>query len=124
MKKRSDDRKKIEVRYSAYKHNAKAFVRDFDLSLREFKNLIKEPCYICGGNDKPNGVDRVDNNLGYTNENSRSCCKICNRMKMDLDINDLIDHIIKIVAYNHIDQRYLPKNNGIRLIEIDNRSFF
>jgi len=28
-----------------------------------------------------NGVDRVDNSIGYTVENSVSCCAMCNRMK-------------------------------------------
>ena len=33
---------------------------------------------------KINGIDRVDSNIGYTNENSVPCCKTCNFAKNDL----------------------------------------
>jgi hypothetical protein len=39
---------------------------------------------------KINGIDRADNALGYTVENSVSCCKICNIAKRDLTIEEFI----------------------------------
>jgi hypothetical protein len=37
-----------------------------------------------------NGIDRKDNNLGYTEENCVSCCAICNRAKGTLEFKDFI----------------------------------
>ena len=42
-----------------------------------------------------NGIDRIDNNKGYTKENCVPCCDICNRIKMDLPYNVFIEHITK-----------------------------
>jgi hypothetical protein len=61
----------------------------FDLSLDDFRVLTSGNCYYCGKTpDKYwktntysfpylyNGVDRVDNSIGYNLENCVSCCKI------------------------------------------------
>jgi hypothetical protein len=52
---------------------------DFDI----FSNLVQAPCHYCGNatQGETNGIDRVDNSLGYTKENCVSCCWTCNRMK-------------------------------------------
>ncbi len=31
-----------------------------------------------------NGIDRVDNNVGYVLDNAVSCCKVCNRAKYNM----------------------------------------
>ena len=81
-----------------YKQSAKNKNRIFELSRKEFENLITSKCYYCGKepsierksyNDvdkKPfyyNGVDRKNNDLGYTKENAVSCCTECNFLKKD-----------------------------------------
>lgn len=52
-----------------------------------FKDLKSGSCYYCKRSDKDMGVDRVDNNQGYTEENCVSCCAMCNRMKSDWDVS-------------------------------------
>ena len=47
-----------------------------------------------------NGVDRVDNNIGYTLENSVSCCSWCNSMKNILPVNEFLNKIKKIHDYS------------------------
>lgn len=94
-----------------YKRNAKTRNYLFNLTNDEFYNFIKQDCHYCGRapyrvrifknkNSTPciyNGIDRVDNKIGYTLENSVPCCFICNRSKGDLSqdefkswVNDLV----------------------------------
>ena len=42
------------------------------------KILFKSNCFYCGllNSNVLNGIDRKDNNLPYTYENSVSCCNI------------------------------------------------
>jgi hypothetical protein len=67
----------------------------YDLSFEKFCELINNECFYCG--QKPNtiwsshrkkenkiiynGIDRKNNNLGYSEENTVSCCKFCNIAK-------------------------------------------
>lgn len=78
--------------YRAYKNGAKKRDREFDLDVDSFISLLKGDCYYCGIHPENvysknyydvtyNGVDRIDNEKGYTNENSVSCCKMCNISK-------------------------------------------
>jgi hypothetical protein len=57
---------------------------------REHKFKQKEiifPSYFC------NGIDRKDNNKGYTEENCLPCCTICNRAKNNLNYNVFMNWI-------------------------------
>ena len=66
----------------------------FELSFEQFIDLCERPCHYCGVEDSIdygsgryngsfvcNGVDRVDNDLGYRPDNCVPCCFICNRAK-------------------------------------------
>lgn len=67
----------------------------WSLTLTEFKTLVTAPCWYCGKPPdqefkstlmrrqaiKRNGIDRVDNTIGYTLANCVSCCTTCNREK-------------------------------------------
>jgi len=55
----------------------------FELSLEQFKTLVTQSCVYCDYHKEgeANGIDRFDNNKGYTLENSRPCCEMCNHMK-------------------------------------------
>ena len=80
--------------YSHYKGSAKFRKVCFNLSRKIFKNIVDSDCYYCG--QKPyaiikgpsfrrpyiyNGIDRVNNNVGYTKKNCVPCCKVCNVAK-------------------------------------------
>lgn len=92
-----------------YKVRSKKKNLEFSLSPKEFFLLVQQNCFYCGGEpiyklrDKDNfggvkchGIDRRNNVLGYTVENSVSCCKICNTMKMDLIFEDFKDQVERI----------------------------
>ncbi len=87
----------------------------FDISPEEFQRITKEKCYYCGmpalqsageknhnGYYLYNGIDRLDSTKGYTADNTVPCCKICNRMKMDMNRNQFLLHIGKIAVYRKI----------------------
>jgi len=67
----------------------------------EFANqLFKALCYYCGEMDDIglNGIDRVNNNLGYINTNVVSCCEVCNFMKCDMSQEIYIDKLRHILS--------------------------
>lgn len=107
----------LHVLYRNYKGSAKIRGLNFELTSDDFLHLIKGNCYYCG--DAPNqkvklkryseefiynGVDRVDNTKGYTQENCVPCCGICNQMKMDLSLNDFYKRIDAIARQRIIEE--------------------
>lgn len=100
-----------------YRQNAKRRTnRPFVLSLEDVRKLTSSDCFYCGSppsqeskhrmrdgkvSARPpyvyNGIDRVNNSLGYTPENCVSCCKICNYMKQELSQQEFINHIKEIL---------------------------
>jgi hypothetical protein len=98
-------KKSPHVRYTAYKRNANNRSLSFDLSEDEFIEMSKLPCVYCGeysdtyNGEWFNGIDRIDSGLGYHKDNVVPCCSICNRMKLDLNIDDWINKMTKIINY-------------------------
>ena len=97
--------------YGNYKRQAKIRKYVFNLSKEEFFDLTKQNCSYCGA--KPyqkakgkhlngvytyNGVDRLNNNLGYTVENCVACCGICNRAKDTMSTKEFIDWISRVYS--------------------------
>lgn len=88
--------------YGSYLHRATKKSIEFHLTSEQFNALIQEKCYLCGKentNNHCNGVDRVDNSIGYTIENARSCCGGCNYMKSDYSLDGFKIQLLKI--YNN-----------------------
>ena len=52
----------------------------FELSAAELNAIREGPCAYCGLGER-NGVDRTDNDIGYTLDNCVPCCSECNYMK-------------------------------------------
>lgn len=90
----------------SYKRGAIKRSLEFILTREEFEQIINKPCYYC--NSLPvlrninknvlicNGIDRENNNEGYSQKNCLPCCKICNIMKSNLSRDDFIEHCKKI----------------------------
>lgn len=86
--------------FSLYKNNAKRRKISFKLTKDEFKNLVRLNCFYCGEQASPiNGIDRLNNKLGYSIENCVTSCKWCNIMKFVYSKQEFIEKCIKIV--NH-----------------------
>lgn len=111
-KERLDEYKKSpHVRYKIYQNNAKHKDRNFDLTENEFCEITSKPCTYCGeysdtyNGELFNGVDRIDSDLGYSIDNCVPCCTTCNRMKLDLNVNNWISKMSQII--NHFDPKSL-----------------
>ncbi len=91
-------------RYSHAKGRAKYRGLSFRLSLRKYTELIQKPCYYC--NDyfprvtTSTGLDRIDNNRGYTKDNVLPCCASCNRTRGDRftvqEAKNMIEFLIRM----------------------------
>lgn len=116
-KERLDEYKKSpHNRYITYQSNAKHKDRNFNLSEDEFVKMSQQPCVYCGGysdtynGEQFNGIDRIDSSLGYSIDNCVSCCATCNRMKMDLNVNDWISKMVQIINYYSPESLYTSTN--------------
>ena len=93
----------------SYARHCKEYNREWLLTNEEAYEIFQSNCYYCG--TKPsqirktrklalpyiyNGIDRIDNNLGYTKENCVPCCKYCNYAKRDRTIKDFFDWAKKL----------------------------
>ncbi|MCM1500772.1 MAG: hypothetical protein NC124_20125 [Clostridium sp.] len=90
-------------RYCEYRNNAKRRNIEFQITSDEFKYLISQECYYCGGysieynkDSRGNGIDRKDNNRGYIFDNCVPCSWVCNCMKSKMDEDNFLNHISKI----------------------------
>lgn len=104
--------------YQEYKENARKRSIEFNISFETFNNTIIENCYYCGSEPtevsnrfktrqdkkqitlKQNGIDRLNNNLGYVINNIVTCCSKCNLMKNIYSVDDFLNHVYKITKYN------------------------
>lgn len=87
------NRSKPHVLYVKYRGEARKRKREFSLTLEEFTNLASSPCFYSGHRhaEQLNGIDRVDNSKGYTMDNVVPCCKLCNRAKRDMNVDEFVD---------------------------------
>ena len=80
---------------------------DFQIEIDVFESLTKAPCFYCGEAPSQlkssafdsylaNGIDRLDNNIGYSLDNCVSCCWNCNTMKRCMSVRDFIETCRKI----------------------------
>lgn len=85
--------------YRCYKKDAKKRNLIFEIDFELFLDLVNKYCIYC--NSKPNnkikyhthsavinGLDRVNNTLGYVKDNIVSCCSVCNKMKRTYSLED------------------------------------
>lgn len=101
--------------FNSYRNKAKRHDQSFELSKDVFKKLISSDCEYCGaaprkrmtyrkdgspmynGEIYANGVDRVDNDKGYTELNSVACCTECNLSKHTRSKEQFLNHCLTIV---------------------------
>jgi len=96
-----------------YKRHAKARGLEWALKKSDAVNLFLADCYWCGdapsnrefkernnGGFTYNGIDRVDNAVGYYLKNCVPCCFVCNSMKRDFT-KDVFLEKVKKIAWRH-----------------------
>ena len=93
--------------------NARTRSYKWQLTKEQVACLTKQPCHYCkatpaqicsdetcDGDYVYSGLDRVDNERGYTIDNVVSCCGMCNRMKGTMSSEEFKSQIITI--YKHL----------------------
>ena len=91
------------IEYNKYKTRAKDKEIEFDISKTDFNNITNNSCYLCGKQPTEthkNGMDRFDNEKGYTLNNIKSCCGNCNYIKRNNHYDEMIDKCKKICEKN------------------------
>lgn len=86
----------------------------FNITELEFRELIKQRCFYCNQDPvdipyrvdtsrvaiRANGVDRVDNAIGYQLDNCVPCCKNCNMAKLTQTTEEFFSWISR--TYRHL----------------------
>lgn len=99
--------------YKDAKRHARYRKLDFLITFEEFVAIVEKNCFYCN-NFPPlgygtwldwskfnyNGIDRVDNNLGYINNNCVSCCKYCNAAKSNLSLVEWEQYLERLCEFN------------------------
>ena len=95
-------------------HKTNAKIRNLEQALTDEQIIAihKENCHYCGvppsttrfhpnctGSYTHNGIDRVDNNKGYTIDNVVSCCKICNYAKREMSYDEFINWLKRVHSH-------------------------
>lgn len=105
--------------YRRYKYRANKRNLQFCLSVPDIENIITKACFYCGSvpsnfltrrlhKKDPeiylfNGIDRVNNPLGYTKENCVPCCWKCNSAKNSYTKEEFFSWIKNVYEYNHLN---------------------
>ena len=118
-----------KAKYFASRASAERDGLEFSISFDEFVSIVIRNCFYCGREgtefnvyakkdgslvkrrdsvtkstfDKNwvivNGIDRVDNSIGYALLNCEPCCWRCNNIKSDYSKEDFLGHV-KAIALN------------------------
>ena len=101
--------------YRQYKWSAKQRGHSFNISKDQFSKIVFMKCNNCG--DEPNqkrsiteklksiyhegqyilvnGIDRINNSIGYEIENCTPCCFICNKAKSTMTVKEWNNMVLK-----------------------------
>lgn len=103
------DESKLRRRYRTYISGARARSINFEITYDEYKDLTDGPCHYCGTDDNagPNGneirmgLDRFDNDVGYTYSNLVRCCHTCNRAKFNMSANEFLSWVSRVHEHSN-----------------------
>ena len=73
------------------------------------KNKCKDGLEHTVYHAKVNGIDRVNNNIGYILNNCVACCKYCNIAKGVRTITEFLEHVQSIVIHQGQSNEYIKK---------------
>ena len=101
------------IKYSAVRRKKK-----FKLTKEQVRDLVTRPCRYCGalpaqrsrslrcnGDFLYNGIDRVDNSLGYVEGNVVPCCGQCNNAKRTIGAEEFKAWIVQVYEHSIGGQR-------------------
>lgn len=87
--------------FSAYRARAEKKGLLFELSPEQFRDFRCKPCKYCGDDRaERRGIDRRDNQQGYTIDNVVACCGECNCMKTRLSDTEFLNACHKVAVFS------------------------
>lgn len=124
--------------YSKYCRHAKERSYVWNLTKEQFRLIIKQNCFYCDVEPKQgknmntvsgvflyNGIDRVDNKIGYELANVVPCCGICNVAKRAMTQQEFLERVNKIneqtVSRNNLTLMSLTNDELILIVEYRSR---
>jgi len=84
------------ISYKSYKTRAQNKNLEFTITENDHEVITNQDCYICGKESSDvhkNGLDRLDNSVGYTLQNIKPACFECNLMKKTMSHDSLIEKL-------------------------------
>lgn len=107
--------------FENYRRGAERRDLPFELTECLFRFLTKGNCVYCGVEPSQtyylstgsgtfstpyvyNGIDRVNNDVGYVDSNVVSCCKQCNQAKLSLPLEQFLAWIKRLVAFQNTER--------------------
>lgn len=80
---KEENGKNLNKYFNDYVKGASKRGYQMELVFDRFSELVLGECHYCGHktNGEVNGIDRVDNSIGYSSENCVTACWKCNRIK-------------------------------------------
>lgn len=80
---KNENFRSMENYFANYTKSAYIRGHSMSLSYEDFKGLVTMPCYYClhKVENEVNGIDRINNAVGYEPDNCVPCCETCNMMK-------------------------------------------
>ncbi len=84
-------------KWASYKACAQNRCIEWNINREEFESFWQKDCFYCGSPIDNIGIDRVDNDRGYSIDNIVPCCTMCNKMKMDISQKKFIERV-KLIA--------------------------
>lgn len=110
-KRKPDNGGELTAVILGYKRHASRRGLAWNLEREDVRAIIARPCHYCGSTAsnkkvtkntkepfKYNGIDRVDNALGYEESNVVSCCFVCNRAKGGMSSVEFREWLEKVAA--------------------------
>jgi hypothetical protein len=108
-----DPKRPLREAYARYANDAFNRGLEWKLTPAQFEEIIVQNCSYCQATPREhyrkarkgkgqglkiirNGIDRIDNQIGYTLDNCTACCQTCNRMKGTMHVLDFAKQIVKM----------------------------
>lgn len=112
-----------ESKFNMGKKSAKNRGYTWDITLEDYKIITSKSCFYCNGPlpETGCGLDRMDNDKGYTIENVVPCCNLCNIIKgTTLTVSETIEAVKSIQEEKYENIRRVHESN----IDISNRDIY
>jgi hypothetical protein len=103
----------LKARYSQMKVQCKLHGVELGLEYEDLCAFFKEQatCYYCGGANTTYGLDRIDNDKGFSLDNCIPSCKVCNNLKRNSTLSAFLERAERL---KDSKPKYLPIANRFK----------